>query len=340
MRINNTFSSSLLKKFIICQMLSITCILFIHAILYRYLEMIFFYYYNLSAAFIGVFIIIYIKKLNFQQIEPFINLYLIFQSLFLFLYAIWFWEKTTGAFFWFFLIPYFSMNIYSQKFSIFWTLYTLALIILTIVCSDYIKGLHIYRRYVIFPSNGIVLINLFALISILYLFALNSYFGRKIHLLKAQNSLYKKQPEMIYALEKDHDMSVSNEQNIENEEKLKMLYQEILNYFHENEPFRKADFSTIHLANALNTNVTYISRSIKFNANTNFTIFVNNYRINLVKELINNNELEKHSLLYLYTSAGFKHQSTFNKVFKQIEGVTPTEYLKGKAEKNSLEQQI
>ncbi len=72
MRINNTFSSSLLKKFIICQMLSITCILFIHAILYRYLEMIFFYYYNLSAAFIGVFIIIYIKKLNFQQIEPFI----------------------------------------------------------------------------------------------------------------------------------------------------------------------------------------------------------------------------------------------------------------------------
>ncbi len=32
---------------------------------------------------------------------------------------------------------------------------------------------------------------------------------------------------------------------------------------------------------------------------------------------------------YIYLSAGFRHQSTFNKVFKEIEGITPSEYIKG-----------
>ena len=103
-------------------------------------------------------------------------------------------------------------------------------------------------------------------------------------------------------------------------------------YFNDYQPYHKPDFSIIHLANALDTNVTYISKAIKLNANTGFITFVNRYRIALVKQLINNNELEKHSLLYVYTSAGFKHQSTFNKVFKQIEGITPTEYLKRNSE--------
>jgi AraC-like DNA-binding protein len=302
--------------------------------------MTFFYYYNLIAAFIGVLILIYIKKLTFQQIEPFINLYLIFKTLFLFLYAICFWEKTPIAFFWFLLIPFFYMSIYSQRSTIYWIVYILALILLTIVFSHYIESLPIYKHIVVFPPKGIILINVFALFSVLCLFALISFFGKKIQLLSLQNSLPQSLPSIIHNFENDEDVdNFFNKENIENDEKLKMLYSEILEFFQENEPFKRADFSIIHLANALSTNVTYISRSIKFNANTNFITFVNNYRINFVKELINNNELKKHTLLYLYTSAGFKHQSTFNKVFKQIEGVTPTKYLKEKGEKNPIKQQ-
>ncbi|OCA80597.1 hypothetical protein BBH99_00410 [Chryseobacterium contaminans] len=277
------------------------------------------------------------RKLSFQQIEPFINFYLIFKSLFLFLYAVCFWGKTPVAFFWFFLMPFFTTAIYSQRTSIYWILYTLVLIVLTIVCSDYIERLPIYKHIVVLPANGIMLINIFSLISILYFIALGSYFSRKIHMLDTRNSLTYLQP--MHDLESDNYVDgSSNDQNDENDEKLKMLYKEILDYFQKYEPFRNSDFSTTHLANALHTNVTYISKSIKFNANTNFTTFVNKYRINLVKELIDNNVLEKHSLLYLYTSAGFRHQSTFNKVFKQIEGVTPTEYVKVKAENNTYAQ--
>lgn len=45
-----------------------------------------------------------------------------------------------------------------------------------------------------------------------------------------------------------------------------------------------------------------------------------------VKKLIKEHKLDRHSLLYAYTSSGFKNQSTFNRVFKDIEGMTPTEF--------------
>ncbi|MGG7548978.1 helix-turn-helix domain-containing protein [Chryseobacterium arthrosphaerae] len=328
MKTNNTFLSLLLKKYIMYQMISLTCILFVHAALYKYLGMDFFFYYNLVAGLFGGFVLIYIRKLTFEQIEPFINLYLIFESLFLLLYAMCFWEKTPIAFFWFFIIPFFSMNIYSQRFTIYWILYTFVLIGLTVVCSGFIQELPIIR-YINFPPNGTTLVNIFALISILFLFASGSYFGRKINILNTSVSVINREEEG--GLEGNISDNQNTEQ-YENEAKLKKLYDEILVYFNDYQPYHKPDFSIIHLANALDTNVTYISKAIKLNANTGFITFVNRYRIALVKQLINNNELEKHSLLYVYTSAGFKHQSTFNKVFKQIEGITPTEYLKRNSE--------
>ncbi|WP_370567614.1 helix-turn-helix domain-containing protein [Dysgonomonas sp. Marseille-P4677] len=37
---------------------------------------------------------------------------------------------------------------------------------------------------------------------------------------------------------------------------------------------------------------------------------------------------------YIYSSAGFRHQSTFNKVFKELEGITPSEYIKNNKGRN------
>ena len=41
--------------------------------------------------------------------------------------------------------------------------------------------------------------------------------------------------------------------------------------------------------------------------------------------------------MYIYTEAGFTSQSTFNRVFKQLEGITPSEYMeKFEKQDNSL----
>ncbi|WP_419869805.1 helix-turn-helix domain-containing protein [Chryseobacterium sp. CT-SW4] len=184
-------------------------------------------------------------------------------------------------------------------------------------------------KHVEVPENSIIIINLFALVSILYLFVLGSYFNKKINVLNykwyknKELTIYKKKPELeVDEIGRDEDRSSNNDARMEK------LYEDILIYFEEQKPFCNNDFSMIQLANALDTNVTYISRAIKLGANTNFNAFVNNYRIDFVKKLIDDEELKNYSMLHIFTSAGFKYQSTFNKVFKQVEGVTPTEYIR------------
>jgi AraC-like DNA-binding protein len=46
-----------------------------------------------------------------------------------------------------------------------------------------------------------------------------------------------------------------------------------------------------------------------------------------VKDKLQSDELKTMTLMHIYSEAGFKNQSTFNKVFKKIEGVTPSEYI-------------
>ncbi|WP_312297938.1 AraC family transcriptional regulator [Chryseobacterium sp.] len=79
---------------------------------------------------------------------------------------------------------------------------------------------------------------------------------------------------------------------------------------------------------ALNTNATYVSRAIRAKGYTNFNHYLNTVRVNHVKFLLKEKDLSKITLLYIYTEAGFSNQPTFNRVFKQIERVTPSEYIK------------
>ncbi|MFP3733141.1 helix-turn-helix domain-containing protein, partial [Bacillus sp. SIMBA_006] len=55
--------------------------------------------------------------------------------------------------------------------------------------------------------------------------------------------------------------------------------------------------------------------------------YLNTCRIENVKKLIQENDINKITLMYIYTASGFSNQSTFNRVFKQIEGITPSEYI-------------
>ncbi|MDR2497507.1 MAG: helix-turn-helix domain-containing protein [Tannerellaceae bacterium] len=108
-------------------------------------------------------------------------------------------------------------------------------------------------------------------------------------------------------------------------EKIYELYDSIVEYFVREKPYLDPNFSIAQLSIQLNSNNSYISRAIKLKRDMSFTTFVNSYRIEKVKELIRNSR-DLYTIEHIYTSAGFANQSTFNKAFKQIEGVTPSEY--------------
>lgn len=127
-------------------------------------------------------------------------------------------------------------------------------------------------------------------------------------------------------LDDDNDESVDTK--TEDIEKFNALYNEIVDYFEREKPYCNPDFCISQLSLALDSNVKYISKAIKINKDVNFNVFVNIYRINMTKDMLAHDFQDKYTIRYIYTSAGFRHQSTFNKAFKQIEGITPSEYIK------------
>lgn len=122
--------------------------------------------------------------------------------------------------------------------------------------------------------------------------------------------------------------SLSLEDNILNEpDKFEILYSEILALFESEQPYQNSEFNIKLLAKMLNTNHVYVSKTLNIHANKNFIIFVNQYRINQVLNDFNNRKYKKHTIESIYSNAGFSQQSTFNRVFKELNEMTPSEYI-------------
>ena len=129
----------------------------------------------------------------------------------------------------------------------------------------------------------------------------------------------------ILAVNNSRDYDVTERLDDSTVDKCYELYDIIVEYFEREKPYLDPNFSISQLSFRLNSNNSYMSRAIKLKKNMSFATFVNTYRIERVKEMIRNNR-DVYTIEYIYTSSGFANQSTFNKAFKQIEGVTPSEF--------------
>lgn len=218
------------------------------------------------------------------------------------------------TFLWFFLIPTASMIFYSVRTVMFWSIY-----IFVLVCSVFLVSLFFPDLPVIsITSKQVSTINILTIICFLALFFYFLYCMNVINQIKIGR---------LNSFESDTVIPENN--NLEQDiEKLNKLYDSIATYMRNRKPYCDPDFTISQLSEAIDGNVTYISKAIKLNKDVNFNVFINSYRIDLVKEMLDNDYQNKYTMRYIYTTSGFRHQSTFNKVFKQISGVTPSEYIK------------
>ncbi|MDR0995174.1 MAG: helix-turn-helix domain-containing protein [Tannerella sp.] len=109
-------------------------------------------------------------------------------------------------------------------------------------------------------------------------------------------------------------------------EKRNELFRNIVTYFEKEKPYLDADFTIGKLGLHLGCNPGYISKAIRANSGVNFAYFLNTYRIRFAKENILRDG-NRYNMEYFYKQAGFTNQSTFNRAFRQIEGITPSELI-------------
>lgn len=82
------------------------------------------------------------------------------------------------------------------------------------------------------------------------------------------------------------------------------------------------------IAHKLQLSTSYLSRILNAELQTNFTEYLNSFRIKEAKSYLKNPEFSKYTIIAIGLEAGFNSKSTFFNVFKKTTGQTPLEFKK------------
>ncbi len=101
----------------------------------------------------------------------------------------------------------------------------------------------------------------------------------------------------------------------------------ILELLQNEKVYEDPELSLTQVAKRLKTNSSVISKVINQGFQLNFNDFINNYRIEAVKEKLKAGEQKTQTLLGIAFDCGFNSKATFNRAFKKVTGQSPKEWL-------------
>ena len=101
----------------------------------------------------------------------------------------------------------------------------------------------------------------------------------------------------------------------------------ILKLISEEKLYLDPEFSLEKLAQRLSMSQVAVSRVINSELNKNFRNLVNEYRIEEVKMRLKDSRSSQFSLLGIAYECGFNSEASFYRIFKNMVGLSPKEYL-------------
>lgn len=176
--------------------------------------------------------------------------------------------------------------------------------------------------------------NMTARITINILFAfINLYFGIRAIIQPNIYSLLKNKQKIV----SDFNINESTP-NIDIEKNLKKysgsslteefkheLIQKLEEYFTK-KPYVNSKINIEDVADSIGTNTSYLSQIINEHYDVNFFSFINQYRIEEAKKILQSKEGEIYTIEAIANRVGFNSKSSFNTSFKKITGQTPSKY--------------
>ncbi|NQZ20756.1 MAG: AraC family transcriptional regulator [Colwellia sp.] len=95
-------------------------------------------------------------------------------------------------------------------------------------------------------------------------------------------------------------------------------------FMDEEHAYKDSQLNLLRLAQLIGVSTHHLSEALNQHQGKNFYQFINDYRVNYVREMLAQQQTAK--ILDLAMTAGFSSKSTFNAVFKQTTGLSPTQY--------------
>jgi AraC-like DNA-binding protein len=91
--------------------------------------------------------------------------------------------------------------------------------------------------------------------------------------------------------------------------------------------FLEPDLDIKLVATALKSNTKYLSQVVNNQFGSNFKHYINQFRIDKLKEMLKDPKNRVSNLFEIAQQCGFKNKSTFHKVFREFTDTTPKEFL-------------
>lgn len=147
------------------------------------------------------------------------------------------------------------------------------------------------------------------LLSIIYFLITKPQF---IPVIKADTQNTKTKYEKVYLSDRDR----------------KLYAKRLLDLMEEKKEYLNDELTLNSIADELSIPQHLLSMTINLELKQNFFNFINSYRVNHAKELLQNPEESKETILNIAYKSGFQSKSSFNKYFKKYTGLTPSEFKK------------
>ena len=104
----------------------------------------------------------------------------------------------------------------------------------------------------------------------------------------------------------------------------------LLDYIEKEKPYLNPELSLQELADLVGEKRYFLSIVINQKHNKNFFEFINSYRVEEVKAIIANPENKNLKLIAIALDAGFNSKASFNRIFKQMTNMSPSQYISAK----------
>lgn len=166
---------------------------------------------------------------------------------------------------------------------------------------------------------------------IMYYVAITGYSNPIVTKIPFEVSVFENKPALLIANHYSIENAVIDiEHEIFQEKKspeIDVWKTKIESFIKEEKLYQNPDLTLTDVAKKLQTNASIISKAINQGFGLNFNDFINNYRIEAVKQCFENGEHKKSTLLGIAFDCGFNSKATFNRAFKKSTGLSPKEFI-------------
>jgi len=125
---------------------------------------------------------------------------------------------------------------------------------------------------------------------------------------------------------------IDTRKKLVSDERLLELKTQLNIVMREQKPYLNSDINLIGLSELLMITPHQLSYVINQGFNENFFQYINKFRVERAKHLLNDEIVQKLSIVGIGFESGFSSKTSFNTTFKKITGLTPTDYKKNSSD--------